>query len=1646
MNESGVNSTFTMNESVLPEPDFNTSEPPADATLERAARNPEDSFAAQSSPTNGWHYKYQSSHRAPNFYGVGLSGFGTWYNAIRIDLPQGEVPEMTYAGFDSSIEAQGFLHKDNSGSPGEVVGTTEVISPGSNQNFLDFPDDPAIDGGTYWAILYMQDPGVNVFPMGTYKPYASDGGWTSVNGNTWSNSALQQFDMTLSTEVKVREETGDPLQNFEITQTDNALAPGDIMDFAVTNVEGDLESVNWAFGDGGTASGESVSHTYNNEGEYTIEATASGAGNSVTRTTNVTVTSEFDIAYAPKNPEAGDRITFEAINYDPEADLVWSFNDGETATGPTVSHRYVQKGEYNVSVTDTGGALSNEVGDSAFKIVEVDEGDLIVDSIFLNGLDGTLIDGLQDEVEVEMFIATADIQEFESVEINVEGVVSSLQPTNNNGSVRTWEGTVDLSHISSDTEAEIVLTEPSGDEVTETRQIEVIEPRWVDVLFDFFDPVLDETPADVTLSYSPFNDELVLAESGGPWLPDIKVSADAEGRLSYDGEELGFGAGGNFELRIADVAGRITLDSDVTFDSNLDVSELDIEVGLEVERWFLDEEYSLDDLVRGDDTVPNRIADLTPTCGVSVEASVVGSGALNYVLVDGLNPLENSDSFAFFIGPSTPLEGGAGCGPVSANLSTEPQALFGAELLEPRGAGIEIDFSSVDASIEADLGWFGSIDYEGSLNLASFSGSFGASPFTLGDHGYPDLVRSQRSVQKPSVSPQSDEVGWAELATPEPARQPTPLADVSAVTADGTGVADVLAPTTGADSVFRLTERPFDDTDPALADAPDSDEQYLLWSSEPESTGNAEPSKLRLRTGSGQAWNDPIEVTNGTDHAAAPTLATSDNGALAAWAAQNGSTTLAETDNPFAEYELAVASASDPADPAAWSDPVKLTDGAAYETSPVVAPLDGDRWLVAWDRNTEANLSNVDAEAVGYAVLSTAGGKLTIEAQETIADARSPAVMTEGPGDDDATLAFHRPDAGNTDGEVVQAGVDADTGELSVETTHSVTGFPELTAADDTLVWADGPANAPALTSADERGATEAIPVNESITGLEDLELAASGDRNVLTYTAGVRGVDITDSPLFAQVGIGDSWGETRQLVRSDLADGANSVGGQAALATDDGVSVAFVATGADTSDDLFLAEQSADPIYALDTTVDAPEPAVGDGVTVTATVENVGVDDGTEAVDVALLDDDTVLDSASVGPLAGDEAETVDLTASVPSSGDLVVSVDGVAPEDDGGLVSQSERLELVTGAVEVVGVAAVERPDETTLEADVTVANAEGGADSEPLTLTLVDGGEHITTESVPSLAAGESTVVSLSFDPDVLETDISERFVLDAADGSRSPDVENRRTSLWVGQSDLHVVDVVQYQEASDGTIVASVLMANSGPLGTPATVVAVNESNSTGETVGTATVTVPPALNGTTEFVQVHVPLGNLTEGTEVRLDAEPARFDRDYGTTALWTEAGPVVGTFDLKPVVEDPPLDLTGDGLYEDVDGNGAFERGDVTALFGNLDTEPVRTQAWALGFAGGEQREQVGIVDVQALRDRLETGDDAPDDITPVDNATVTLQPSSPTVPVGSETTLDVVVEGASEGLAALDFDVGDDNRLHRAGRHGVQQLRTHR
>jgi PKD repeat protein len=147
------------------------------------------------------------------------------------------------------------------------------------------------------------------------------------------------------------------------------------------DLDGQLVSYSWDFGDGAIADGPRVTHTYDSAGRYQVRLTItddSGAACGTVTDTVAIVVNNQPVAVASRESSvfsggAHDAVLFDGTgSYDPDGDALtytWDFGDGKSESGSKVFHAYGRPGTYKVrlSVQDQSG-LSCGQGSDEFTI------------------------------------------------------------------------------------------------------------------------------------------------------------------------------------------------------------------------------------------------------------------------------------------------------------------------------------------------------------------------------------------------------------------------------------------------------------------------------------------------------------------------------------------------------------------------------------------------------------------------------------------------------------------------------------------------------------------------------------------------------------------------------------------------------------------------------------------------------------------------------------------------------------------------------------------------------------------------------------------------------------------------------------------------------------------------------------------------------------------------------------------------------------------------------------------------------------------------------------------------------------------------------------------------------------------------------
>jgi PKD repeat protein/DNA/RNA endonuclease G (NUC1) len=154
---------------------------------------------------------------------------------------------------------------------------------------------------------------------------------------------------------------------------DTNINEGDTAKFAITATDpgSDELTYSWDLGDGQTATGTDISHTYTQNGTYTVTATVTDSDGAATSSTlevkvNNVAPTIIDLT-GDSSIDEGDTATFSATATDPGNDTLtytWNLEDGTQISGTdvTISQRFVEDSEYdvNLTVTDEEGASATQ--------------------------------------------------------------------------------------------------------------------------------------------------------------------------------------------------------------------------------------------------------------------------------------------------------------------------------------------------------------------------------------------------------------------------------------------------------------------------------------------------------------------------------------------------------------------------------------------------------------------------------------------------------------------------------------------------------------------------------------------------------------------------------------------------------------------------------------------------------------------------------------------------------------------------------------------------------------------------------------------------------------------------------------------------------------------------------------------------------------------------------------------------------------------------------------------------------------------------------------------------------------------------------------------------------------------------------------
>lgn len=131
---------------------------------------------------------------------------------------------------------------------------------------------------------------------------------------------------------------------------------------------GDIVDWTWDFGDGAASTLQSPAHIYSDEGQYqvTLQITDSSGASALADDTVEVQTDDLlaDFSWSPEVPRPGEEVSFTDLSSGAPLSWNWDFGDDRQANEANPVHRFMDEGEYLVTLTvtyDDGGGTSHTV-------------------------------------------------------------------------------------------------------------------------------------------------------------------------------------------------------------------------------------------------------------------------------------------------------------------------------------------------------------------------------------------------------------------------------------------------------------------------------------------------------------------------------------------------------------------------------------------------------------------------------------------------------------------------------------------------------------------------------------------------------------------------------------------------------------------------------------------------------------------------------------------------------------------------------------------------------------------------------------------------------------------------------------------------------------------------------------------------------------------------------------------------------------------------------------------------------------------------------------------------------------------------------------------------------------------------------------
>jgi PKD repeat protein len=292
-------------------------------------------------------------------------------------------PDSESANTSVTISSAGPCNNDNNCDAGETYENcpNDCPSVGINQfptaDFTFSPSNPTEGETVVFDAKDSNDPdgdiekyewdfdGDGTFDLERFLPsadhtYTSSGSYTVELRVTDNDGATDSATKTLT----VGAANQPPQASFTFTPGNPVTGQSVSFDAsASTDPDGQITSYSWDFGDGSSGSGESVTHSYQASGSYTVNLTVTdnnGTSDVESKTIGVETANQPPVAsfiFSPGQPSVDQIISFDASgSEDPDGRITsysWDFGDGEGGSGMKINHSYRNPGDIEVTLTVT---------------------------------------------------------------------------------------------------------------------------------------------------------------------------------------------------------------------------------------------------------------------------------------------------------------------------------------------------------------------------------------------------------------------------------------------------------------------------------------------------------------------------------------------------------------------------------------------------------------------------------------------------------------------------------------------------------------------------------------------------------------------------------------------------------------------------------------------------------------------------------------------------------------------------------------------------------------------------------------------------------------------------------------------------------------------------------------------------------------------------------------------------------------------------------------------------------------------------------------------------------------------------------------------------------------------------------------------